>query len=235
MSANIRHITYSFDGKIEHVVGFGQADAVCRILIIPPLFDEMNRVRRVLLSSMRELHRRGTASFIADLPGTNESSAALADQTLTIWCEAAAAAASQLDITHIAAFRGGTLIDAAADHLPHWRLAQVKGASLLKTMVRTRIVGDKENGLSVTAEQIMQAAQKGPVELAGNILGSQMIAELGAAEPAVIKNIRTVNLGESVDSIAGSALWLRAEPQDDPAMALAIADDIHQWSAACGG
>jgi hypothetical protein len=59
-----------------------------------------------------------------------------------------------------------------------------------------------------------------------------LVAELATAEPSELPRLTVRALGQD---IMGSPLWLRAEPQDDPAMSAAIADDLDQWSASCGG
>jgi alpha-beta hydrolase superfamily lysophospholipase len=136
----LRSFTYSFDGQDEYCPGIdpGAPKALRRILLVAPLFDEMNRTRRLLVSTMRALADRGIASFLPDLPGTNESTAALADQYLTRWQAAIAVAAEQHGTTHIASIRGGALVDLASPYLPHWRLSPAKGSSLLKVMLRTQ-------------------------------------------------------------------------------------------------
>jgi hypothetical protein len=199
------------------------------------LFDEMNRTRRVLVGAMRALGAYGVASFLPDLPGSNESQAKLVDQDIGRWRDAVAAAAERLEATHIASVRGGALIDGALPDAPHWRLVPAKGAGLLKTMLRTRVAGDREAGLTTTSEALMAEAKKHPVLLGGNWLGPSMVTQLGNAVPPELAHLRTVSIGEDADMIAGTALWLRAEPQDDPAMALAIAADLDRWSASCGG
>lgn len=230
MSPVVCHLTYSFEGLDEQLLGFdGAGDERC-ILIIPPLFDEMNRVRRMLVQTMRELTGRGISSVLPDLPGTNESRASLLKQDLVTWRTAVSAAAAKIGATHIASLRGGALIDDGVS-VPHWRLAPVKGSTLLKAMLRTRIAGDKEAGIVSTSEQLMASAQHKPLELAGNIIGAAMLASLEKAEPVIIGAVREVALSE----VDGSALWLRAEPQDDPAMSAAIAADLDRWSALCGG
>lgn len=231
MSPRPEYRTYHFDGHDEHVLCFG-AEASRRILIIPPLFDEMNRCRRMLVQAMRGLAERGTGSFLIDLPGCNESLAALENQSLSTWREAVGAAAAQLGVTHIASLRGGALVDDDVPNLPHWRLAPAKGSSLLKTMIRTRIAGDKEAGKATSEAGLMEAAKTAPIELAGNMLGPVMVAELASAEPRDVAQLTLRTLGQD---IAGSTLWLRAEPQDDPAMSAAIAADLDQWSTSCGG
>jgi hypothetical protein len=222
--------TYNFNGQDEFCLCFG-AGTARQILIVPPLFDEMNRMRRVLVSAMRDLADRGVGSMVIDLPGCNESLAALENQDLAHWRQAVAECAEQLGATHIASFRGGALVDDGAK-LPVWRLAPAKGASLLKTMIRTRIAGEKEAGRSLTEAELLAHAETGPIELAGNMLGSAMVALLQSAVLATPPNCTERKLGED---IAGSPLWLRAEPQDDPAFAAAIAADLDSWSASCGG
>ena len=225
------YLCYKFTEQDELCLSFG-GDSARRILIIPPLFDEMNRMRRVLVSAMRDLAGRSVSSVLIDLPGCNESLSKLDDQSLDSWRDAVAACATQLSVTHVASMRGGALVDNCHPALPHWRLAPVKGASLLKTMIRTRIAGEKEAGKSVSEAQLMTLAETAPIELAGNMLGSDMVAQLAVAEPVALANLTERKLGED---IIGSPLWLRAEPQDDAAFAASIAADLDRWSASCGG
>ena len=225
------YLCYKFVEQEEFCLSFG-GDSAQRILIIPPLFDEMNRMRRVLVSAMRDLAGRGVGSFLIDAPGCNESGVLLEDQSLDSWRDAVKECASQLSVTHIASIRGGALIDDGHPDLPHWRLAPVKGASLLKTMIRTRIAGEKEAGNSISEAHLMAQAEIGPIELAGNMLGADMVAQLAIAEPVALANLAERKLGED---IIGSPLWLRAEPQDDTTFAANIAADLDRWSASCGG
>ena len=99
-------------------------------------------------------------------------------------------------------------------------------------MIRTRIAGDKEAGRSTSETELLAAAQSGPIELAGNRLGPAMVAELASTEPQDTAQLVVRALGQD---ISGSPLWLRAEPQDDAAMSAAVAADLDQWSASCGG
>jgi hypothetical protein len=220
---------YDFAGHSEQALCFGLRHDR-RILILPPLFDEMNRVRRMLVQAMRALDALGTGSILPDLPGCNESQSALEVQDLASWRSAVVAAADQLGATHVAALRGGALIDDGALHLPHWRLASVKGQSLLKMMIRTRIAGAKEEGLALTEAGLMKDALSGPVAFAGNLLSPAMIAQLVEAVPAGMANCTERKLGEDLE---GSSLWLRAEPQDDAAMSANIAHDLDRWSRTC--
>ena len=223
----MRHLTYSCGDHQEQLLVFGPDDAKRRILIVPPFFDEMNRVRHTLLEAMRTLAKDGVASALPDFPGCNESPASLEDQSLDNWNEALASAAHSFSTTHFFAIRGGCLINGSAA-LPTMHLAPVKGASLLKILVRTRVAGDKEAGIPTTAESLTEAARSGPVELAGNMIGPQLWADLESAMPTGTHNIFEVKL----EAIGGTPLWLRAEPQHDAAMAKGLAATLAQWSAA---
>jgi hypothetical protein len=220
--------SYHFAGRAEHVLAFG-AGAARQVLIVPPLFDEMNRVRRMVAQAMRGLAERDIGSMLIDLPGCNESGADLWRQDLKSWTEAMGVAASQLGATHIASLRGGALIDHGAPALPHWRLAPAKGSSLIKTMIRARIAGDREAGRGTTEAGLIAAAKQGPIKLAGYRLGQNMVATLSDALPQMLPRLTVRTLGQDVE---GSPLWLRAEPQDDAVMSASIAADIDRWSTA---
>ena len=225
------YLRYTVAGHDELCLSFGR-DSARRILVVPPLFDEMNRMRRVLVSAMRDLDGRGVGSILIDLPGCNESLASLEHQSIGSWRGAVAACAGQLSVTHIASMRGGALLDGGNADLPHWRLAPAKGASLLRTMIRTRIAGEKEAGNSISEAQLLEQSEAAPLELAGNMLGSVMVKQLAIAEPVALTNLTESKLGED---IIGSPLWLRAEPQDDATFAANIAAELDRWSASCGG
>lgn len=228
MTAAPVHLYYEFGGQREYCLSFGDANSTRSIMVIAPLFDEMNRVRRMMTEAMRALAQSGVRTLLPDLPGCNESVASLSMQTLENWQDAVEAAASGLGATHIASIRGGVLIDHKPP-LPHWRLAPAKGVSLLKTMLRTRVAAEKESGNNVTIEQLMAAAKSGPIELSGNILGSALIAALERAEPFKVLDLHEAAL---VD-VAGTPLWLRAEPHESAEMSAALAAELDRWSALC--
>lgn len=230
----LNYPTYRFADHEEHMVAVEPDGTSARVLIVLPLFEEMNRMRRTAVMAMRNLAERRVASAIPDLPGCNESLAAMADQTLEGWTKAVTHAADQWRATHIASFRGGALIDHGPAALPHWRCAPAKGSPLLRTMVRTRIAADREAGRTTTKDEILAASAEAPVDLAGSLLGGPMIAALDAARPEELTNCRTVTLAPAgtepnEDRITGSPLWLRAEPGEDADFASAIADHIAAW------
>ena len=203
------------DGE-EYAVAFDRGRER-RVLVLPALFDEANKLRHLTVEAMRRLDEAGIDTFLPDLPGCNESVAALEDQTLQGWREAAAAAAGHFEATHVLALRGGALCDPA--DLPVWRYAPATGASILRAMLRARVISSKEAGREESREAILEQGRATGLELAGYRLGAAMVRELEVAEPsggAALANIAQSDLG-------GAGLWLRAEPDHDPAQAAALA------------
>lgn len=205
------------------------------ILFVPPLLDEANRTRRTLSLAMRSLAAQGFASVLPDLPGQNESLVPLEDVDLAGWRRALADVADAIDgPVIIASLRGGALIDHIAKADAWWRLAPVGGTSLLRTLMRARVAADREAGITASLESLQDMAKTEPLALAGNRLSPAMVAQLGGAEVQPAAPLRTVTLGHGDDAIAGTPLWLRAEPGEDHAMAGAIAADVAAWSKSCG-
>lgn len=203
------------------------------VLIVPPLFDEANRLRRTLVLAMRALAAEGFTAMLPDLPGQNESLVALESVDLAQWQEALTEVAASVDgPVIVASVRGGALIDHRAKAAGWWRLAPVGGASLLRTMMRARVTADREVGIESSLDSLQVAAETTPLLLAGNALSPAMVAQLGRAEAQPVEPLRNIGLG--AEGIAGTPLWLRAEPGEDAAMAAAIATDISAWSQTCG-
>lgn len=225
MTALPQHRSYITVGGAENSLCFVPSGAKRRILIVPPLFDEMNRMRRTLLQTMRIMSASGIASCLPDLPGLGESTAALSAQSIAGWRSALKSAAQMWDATHIFSVRGGCLLEDDCA-VPIMRLVPVKGASLVKTLVRAQIASNKESGVPSTADGLAQQALSGTVMLAGNIFTAQLWADLDGAVPAERPGISEMNLAD----IQGTALWLRAEPGYDAAMAAALAKVLDDWS-----
>lgn len=201
------------------------------ILLVPPLFDEANRMRRTLVLTMHALGQLGHTALLPDLPGQNDSLVPSEDATLGLWRDALTeVAVNEAAPLLVASWRGGALIDhAAANAIGWWRMVPLAGASIVRTLMRVRIAGEKEAGRALTAEKLRGEAQSAPIELGGNRLSAAMLAELDTADPAAVSPLRTVELGD----VSGSALWLRAEPGEDRAMASAMAADISDWAVQC--
>ncbi len=185
-----------------------------RLLIVPALFEEANKLRRLTVEVMRRLDAAGIDCFLSDLPGCNESATELRDVALNDWRAAATAATAHFAATHCLAIRGGALI---APDLPGWQLAPPRGAILLKGLLRARILATREAGREETKDALLtQGAQHG-LELSGYMLGPAMLAGLQAAVPTGTATVIAQDL------LGGSPLWLRAEPDYEAAQADALA------------
>lgn len=207
----------SLAGGSEYVLTFDRNRAR-RLLVVPALFDEANKLRRFTVETMRMLDAQGIDTFLPDLPGSGESLAGLSAQTLSSWREAVADWAQVSRATHVLAIRGGALaLPARIDALAY---APVSGASLLRGLLRARVIADREAGTASDRDGLVQAARGDGIELAGYRIGAAMFAELEAAEPPErVRAIAQVDIG-------GPGLWLRAEPDHDAAQASALATRI---------
>ncbi len=186
-----------------------------RLLVLPAWFDEANKLRRQTVEIMRRLDLSGVDSMLPDLPGCNESEAPLQEQTLASWRDAAAAAAQAFGATHILAIRAGVLI--APLGLPGWSYASTTGAKVLRGLLRARTIAAREAGKFERVEDLHVRARAEGIELAGWRIGSTMFGEMEHAEsradlPAIDQEL-----------VGGSGLWRRAEPDEDPEQADALA------------
>lgn len=202
------------------------------IVIVPPLFDEANRLRRTLVLMMRHLSARGHGVHLPDLPGQNDSIIATQDASLDDWRSALDQFALALPARPlIASWRGGALIDdAASNAIGWWRMAPIPGSNIVRSLLRVRIATDREMGSTSTMESLRGiAATGGELLLGGNVLSSALLAALDAAIPAAVRPLRE----RAPAQLGGSAIWLRAEPGEDAAMARMMAADINDWAATC--
>lgn len=188
-----------------------------RLLIVPALFEEANRTRRLLVEVMRRLDKSGIDSILPDFPGCNESLQPLAEQTVESWRMAIAAAATAFAATHVLAIRGGALF-APAD-LPGWLLAPANGASQLRQMLRARIVAAREAGREEKQEDLLARGQAEGLELSGYPLSAAFLREFPSLLPPVSPGLSVIEQA----MLGGSALWLRAEPGFERAQADALA------------
>jgi hypothetical protein len=212
----------SSGGRREWLTRIGRPHARA-VLIVPPLFEEMNRTRALVVAVMRRLAQAGHSCWLPDLGGTGESEAALAAIGWADWRHDVSAAArhiaGQAGRPLVAALRGGALLDDAADARGWWRFAPVDGAGIARDMVRAGLAGG--------------------VEWAGYAPAPALRAALETAVAASVKPLRMARLAtDRADAdvrIEGPALWRRSEPGTSDALADAIAADIKKWSLTCGG
>ena len=109
-----------------------------RLLILPALFDEANRLRRFTVATMRQLASLGIASVLPDLPGCGESLWPLEAQDLTRWRAAAMAATAHFNTSHVLTIRGGVCL--APPGLPGWHYAPQAASAQLRQLLR-RLIG----------------------------------------------------------------------------------------------
>lgn len=212
----------------------GHAAHRALILLIPPLFDEANRLRRTLVLAMRELSRLGFDSALPDLPGQNDSLVPTEAMSLSLWQEALTAICAEAGRPVVsAAWRAGCLLDAQAPLAGRWRMAPIAGASVLRTLARAKIAGEKEAGRDLSLDSLLDQMRHETTEVAGNHLSPAMTRELEAATIADAQPLRTVAVGSAAGALPGSPLWLRAEPGEDTGMAMAMAADIAAWARQC--
>jgi hypothetical protein len=214
---------YDPPGGREAMVRLGPEGGPVAIFVLPP-FEEANRTRTFAVTIMRALAERGVASALPDLPGTGESLVATEDATLEAWRTAFAAAANAVGAVIGVAIRGGVLIDTDAVLAGRWHLAPQLGSALVRELDRVREAGGGGGDESV-------------VEIAGNRISRHLLGEVGAAA-ASTERTRVVRLDSDAQpadrKVAGAPLWRRAEPNNDPAMAALLADDIAEWVRTCG-
>jgi hypothetical protein len=200
----------------ELLVSFDRGRAV-RVLACPAWFDEANKLRRFTVEVMRRLDRAGIDSLLPDLPGCNESLAPLAEQSLESWRAAAQAAAAALGATHVLAIRAGALV--APPGLPGWHYAAQSGPKLLRGMLRARTIASREAGISETSEALLAQGRTAGLTLGGWQLGAAMIRALESAEPILAPGQSDI----AQPQLGGPGLWLRAEPDENPVQADALA------------
>jgi hypothetical protein len=210
-------MSYRWRGGEELWVRLG-AHHPQQILIIEPLFEEKNRTRRLIADLMRGLNERKIGSTLPDLPGTGESLTEIGKVSFDDWKDAIAAVNLAIAPTMTVSLRSGALLDFGARHA--WRFAPETGARIVRDLKRSQLT----------------SAATAPL-YAGHALSAQFLAELEAATPPTHANLRTIRLNsdaaEADAKIAGTPLWRRAEPGDDPELAAAMVADIASWMLQC--
>jgi hypothetical protein len=193
------------------------------VVFIPPLFEEMNSTRALLVATMRALSAEGHCCWLPDLTGTGESLVPLAEVTWSDWRHDVTAIVRHVTQSSngpplIATIRGGCLLDDAAKGFGYWRFAPVAGASLGRDLDRASLGGGAEWAGYHEARPDFRAA-------------------LTDAKPANVTPLRTVRLatdaGEADSKVEGPALWRRSEPGSSTTLAAALARDIGEWRQTC--
>ena len=208
--------TYSWRGGNELWLRHG-VNYPLQIIVIEPLFEEVNRCRRLLVSVMRGLAANGVGSALPDLPGTGESLADIRDVAFSDWHEALSAVVETVQPVVIASLRGGALLDGGLDAKGHWRFAPETGTRIVRDLRRTQLSGS--------------------TLYAGHAISDAFLQALEVAPTVPVAPLRTVRLesdaGDADAKIVGSPLWRRAEPGDDPELAAALVADLTDWVTQC--
>lgn len=214
-----------------------------QLLIVPPLFEEMNRTRTLLAGIGRRLTEHGIGSWLPDLPGTGDSELPLTTVRWHQWRDTVTALSELITATsrtrpHLFAVRGGALLAGAANSASRYLLAPVaSGERLLRELMRTRHAADQERGEAGTLAELEGRIAKETLELGGYPVTPALAADLRLAHPEGSPPTRTVALagGKGDRLFDGPPVWRQAEPLAAPALALEIADDLADWIATCAG
>jgi len=207
------------------------------LLILPALFEEMNRTRRLLTLTCAALAQEGVRTWLPDLPGTGDHAEQSTAADVPRWREAVEALAHVAGggrAVHLLAVRGGALL-AEPGAASLYRLApQASGAKLLRDLWRTRAAAESEAGSGITAAAIEARSLGGEtIVAAGYPITPTLAAQLrGTTSPALPIPTRTAATapGESVDIVLpGAPVWRQAEPTDMAVLANALAIDVHAW------
>ena len=192
------------------------------ILFVPPLFEELNRTRALIVAVMRRVAAEGNGCWLPDLRGTGESLLALEDVTWDDWRHDVSAAADHIAKESgkrpiMASVRGGCLIDDGVEAIGWWRFAPATGAALARDLDRASLAGG--------------------AEWAGYPASPALRDQLRAAAAADVTPLRTLRLetdaGAADRKVAGPALWRRSEPGSSDTLAKALAEDLIAWSRTC--
>jgi len=205
---------YDWAGGREAMLRFGPATGPVVVAALP-LFEEANRTRAFIVTILRALAERGIAGALPDLPGQGESLLQTHAATLAGLRAGFTAACTRFDTAYAFAVRSGALLDTRAEVAGRCHLVPTTGAELARELGRLRGLHDGNN-------------------YAGNLLSPTLLAELEQAVPAAARTIRFEGDARAADlKLRGAPLWRRAEPDNDPALATLLADDIGAWVRAC--
>ncbi|MFA7597203.1 MAG: hypothetical protein WCY92_12700 [Novosphingobium sp.] len=188
-----------------------------RLLVLPALFDEGNKLRKQTVEVMRRLAHSGIDCFLPDLPGFNESLQPLEAQSLETLRQAATEAARHFSATHVLTIRAGAIL--APQDLPGWRYAGTGGANVLRAMMRARIVASREAGRDEQTSSLAELGRRDGLDLAGYRIGPQLFAQLETSHLPDTGRLSDVDQ----ETVGGSGLWLRAEPSESAGQADALA------------
>lgn len=227
---------YDWAGGREAMLRFGPDTGPVVVLLLP-LFEEHNRTRAFAVTMLRALGDLGIASVLPDLPGQGESPLPTEQATIEAWRQAfRSLLEGRLAVppVHLASMRGSAMLDSEPGLKSAWRLAPVPGRAVLADLQRAEGVHGRTDwsGFGIDSP---------PANLAGNAISWPLFDALArdhalAAPPAPVRTVRLESDPAPADrKIAGAPLWRRAEPDNDPALATLLAQDLADWVRTCDG
>ena len=225
---------YDWAGGREAMLRFGPAAGPV-VVAAPPLFEAANRTRAFLVTILRLLAQRGIAGALPDLPGQGESLVPTDRSSILKMRDAFNFACDKFDREgrncYALGVRSGALLDTLAPVAGRWHFAPMPGDKLLRELKRAAIAADPQR--HDLDSPVLGGST--PIEIAGNPLAPALLAELVTARPA--PDARVVRLAsdpaDAIRRVDGAPLWRRAEPDNDPALAALLAEDIAVWIRAC--
>ena len=228
---------YDWAGGREAMLRFGPDDGPVIVAVLP-LLEEANRTRTFVVTLLRMLADKGVASVLPDLPGHGESLTPIAELTIARLTEALAAVGATLHRqgrpTIGMGVRSGALLDRGGLHQGRWCLSPVTGDDVLRDLRRVWSSG-RAGARTLGA---MMAGDRGRIIIAGTELSPGFMSSLAGAELLDGRDprrvVRLASDPRPADRVvAGTPLWRRAEPGNDPALAALLADDIADWMKTC--
>jgi hypothetical protein len=240
---------YDWPGGREAMLRFGPADGPV-VVVAMPLFEEANRTRAFVVTILRALAERGIASALPDLPGTGESLVPLEECDIIRIAEGIQYASEffqdQGRPVYGVAIRSGALLDKWALQKARWSLAPQTGAELVDELKRIKQASlgsaRKLDEFWWFDPDLADGEPNPPVEIAGNLIPADLINILTAyqiwpnGDDFPVRTVRLESDPKAADlKVSGAPLWRRTEPDNDPALAALLADDIAAWVRACEG
>lgn len=214
-----------------------------------PLFEEANRTRAFVVTVLRKLAERGVASILPDLPGTGDSLSPLERLSIldlqTAYDDCLAVPVAEGRTSYAFGVRSGALLDALGLLSGRWHLTPQDGSQLLRELTRIKQAELHRSTPLGDAwyfdDAPLDDTSAPPVRIAGNLISPILLIDLTVKKPLNSEDIprRVARLGTDAQpadiKFDAAPLWRRAEPDNDPALAALIADDIAAWIAKCEG
>ena len=197
------------------------------VLILQPLFEEANRMRRTLALMARVLDRNAVGVAMPDLPGMGEhpvgtDQVGISDIDTALKALIDALATNGRPVL-VAGFRAACLFDTLPGAAANWRFAPEPGDRLVRTLMRTETPEESSDTQAFINGQMVSRT----------LLDD--LSRITLRDPQRLRTLRLSTDRAAADRyVEASPLWRHAEPGEDPALAKLLAEDIHNWAGTCG-